>query len=106
MECRFLWTIFTRIHVLEEGTNILKTSVIYEMTFKPEKVSVISTFHYRFYLLVYSDYNKRPDKFTILTKMAIKVGESCCLCYIKRKKKTNETTRILISFKREALLAA
>ena len=38
--------------------------------------------------------------------MAIKFDESCCLCYIKRKKKTNETMRILISFKREALMAA
>ena len=43
-------------------------------------------------------------KVTILTKMAIKVDESCCPCYTKKKKKTNETTRMLISFKREALM--
>ena len=51
-------------------------------------------------------YNKRPDKVTILTKLGIKVDKPCCLCYIKRKNKTNETTRILISSKREALMAA
>ena len=49
-------------------------------------------------LLFGKEYNKRADKVTILTKVAIKVDESYCLCYIKRKKKTNETTRILISF--------
>ena len=42
----------------------------------------------------------------LLTKMAVKVDESCCLCYIKRKKKTNKSTRILISFKREPLMVA
>ena len=37
--------------------------------------------------------------------MLIDVDESCCLFYIKRKK-TNETIRILINFKKEALMTA
>ena len=41
----------------------------------------------------------------IYTKMAVKVDEPCCLCYIKIKNR-NETTRILISFKWEVLMAA
>ena len=40
-------------------------------------------------------YNMRPDNVTILTKMAIKVDESCCLCYIKRKKKQRDDGNIV-----------
>ena len=42
---------------------------------------------------------------TIYIKIVVKVDESCCPCYIKIKK-TNETSRILISFKRGTLMAA
>ena len=53
------------------------------------------------YIYIYIDITRGQIKLALLTIMAVKIDEFCCLCYIKRRKKINELSRILISFKEE-----
>ena len=63
---------------------------------KEKKIKLV--FFFKFKINIHRlNYNKRPGNVTILTKMAIKVYESCCLC--KRRKKHMSRREYWLSFK-------